>query len=241
VTKRGCKGIIIFSSPMASQSDDRWLWLGLGVFFFFAAQGIRHAIGDMVRLIELPPEEEEPPARAQDGPHAAVALQDLKVLAMSPSPNISNTAITMIADRVSQHPGLWRTITEESKSPNERIRQRALRTIRFLDDWTMNSPFPAMRGGRDIPPIPARDPEWGGESRGIVSSLEDIGAAADLFAPGAAAPSAGWDRVPSERPPATHSADEAARRRSRREAMVLHEGDGRINESDIISRVAERP
>lgn len=45
-------------------------------------------------------------------------------------------------------------------------------------------------------------------------------------------PVAGWTNVPRERPVAGE--DEAERRRSRREAMVLHEGEGGVLESDII-------
>ena len=44
-------------------------------------------------------------------------------------------------------------------------------------------------------------------------------------------PVAGWTNVPRERP---DDGEEAERRRRRREVMVLHEGDGRVEETDII-------
>jgi hypothetical protein len=44
---------------------------------------------------------------------------------------------------------------------------------------------------------------------------------------------AGWVQVPRERP-AVNDAAEVERRRRRREAMVLHEGSGRVGEDDIF-------
>lgn len=38
---------------MAYRIDDRWLWLGFGVFLFAAAKGIQYAIRDIVQLTEV--------------------------------------------------------------------------------------------------------------------------------------------------------------------------------------------
>lgn len=38
---------------MPPRIDDRWLWLGFGVFFLVAVRGIRYAITDVVQLTEL--------------------------------------------------------------------------------------------------------------------------------------------------------------------------------------------
>lgn len=46
-------------------------------------------------------------------------------------------------------------------------------------------------------------------------------------------PVAGWTNIPRERS-GTRGEDEAGRRRRRREAMVLREGDGGAVEDDII-------
>lgn len=38
---------------MATRINDRWLWLGFGIFFLAAAKGIQYAISDIVTLTEL--------------------------------------------------------------------------------------------------------------------------------------------------------------------------------------------
>ena len=40
---------------MASRLDDRYLWLGFGIFFVAAAYGIRYAIRDIVDLTRIDP------------------------------------------------------------------------------------------------------------------------------------------------------------------------------------------
>lgn len=40
---------------MPPRIDDRWVWLGFGVFLFFAARNIRYAIKDTIRLTEIDP------------------------------------------------------------------------------------------------------------------------------------------------------------------------------------------
>ena len=44
---------------MLTRIDDRWLWLGFGVFFFFAAKGIRYAIKDITQLTKIDPDQYE--------------------------------------------------------------------------------------------------------------------------------------------------------------------------------------
>ena len=44
---------------MAARIDDRWLWLGFGVFLFFAARQLRNSIQETVRLTEIDPAQYE--------------------------------------------------------------------------------------------------------------------------------------------------------------------------------------
>jgi hypothetical protein len=44
---------------MPTRIDDRWLWLGFGVFVFFAARGIRYAIKDITQLTKIDPDQYE--------------------------------------------------------------------------------------------------------------------------------------------------------------------------------------
>ena len=55
-----------------------------------------------------------------------------------------------------------------------------------------------------------------------------------MVVPSAEDPVAGWTSVPRERPVDDVGDEEVERRRRRREAMVLHEGSGRVVEGDII-------
>ena len=51
---------------MPPKIDDRWLWLGFGIFIFFAAKGIRYAINDTVRLTRLDPLQHEPKKKQKE-------------------------------------------------------------------------------------------------------------------------------------------------------------------------------
>ena len=44
---------------MPPRIDDRWLWLGFGIFIFVAARGMRYAIEDIVQLTQLEPSRNE--------------------------------------------------------------------------------------------------------------------------------------------------------------------------------------
>jgi hypothetical protein len=48
---------------MAAHISDRWLWLGVSVFFFAAVKGIHYALTDLVRLTELDAEQFSPKDR----------------------------------------------------------------------------------------------------------------------------------------------------------------------------------
>ena len=40
---------------MAPRIDDRWMWLGVTVFFILAAKGLRYAIRDTIELTRVHP------------------------------------------------------------------------------------------------------------------------------------------------------------------------------------------
>ena len=118
---------------------------------------------------------------------------------------------------------------------------RARQALTFLRNWPLMSDFPDLD-------LPSRSltPSQSGDSSPSLPSLENIrsfaevsgdgwtdpsaSAGAGVVVPSVANPVAGWTNVPRERPPES----EAERRRQRREAMVLREGDGGVEEGDII-------
>lgn len=44
---------------MAPRIDDRWVWLGFGVFLFFAVRQLRNSIQETVLLTEIDPAQYE--------------------------------------------------------------------------------------------------------------------------------------------------------------------------------------
>ncbi len=48
--------------------DDRWLWLGFGIFFLAATRGVQYALKDLVQLTELEPLPPEPKDVKKDLP-----------------------------------------------------------------------------------------------------------------------------------------------------------------------------
>lgn len=94
-------------------------------------------------------------------------------------------------------------------SQDPEIRRRALTVRTFLREWAPE--LTSLDARSDLDPI----------SASLVRTEWDD---AHLTA------TAGWDAIPRPRP----GMEEGEARRRRREAMVLHEGDGRIGEEDII-------
>lgn len=145
----------------------------------------------------------------------------------------------MVVDRFMRQPNAYRSILKDVHTNDEATRIRARQARDFLRSWpTMSvadlSRYPRARSGsfgsdtsslfpdhlrRDPPLLGDSDAQLAGSTPGldvVIPSIED--------------PVAGWTNVPRERP----AEDEATRRRRRREAMVLREGDGGVEESDII-------
>lgn len=68
---------------------------------------------------------------------------------------------------------------------------------------------------------------------GSMPGLEEVDEEGEGLVPNERESVAGWVEVPRERGP-QHDESEEEIRTGRREAMVLHEGDGRVEAGDII-------
>ncbi|KYG42837.1 hypothetical protein M433DRAFT_387594 [Acidomyces richmondensis BFW] len=241
---------------MPSRIDDRWLWMGFGIFFFFAARGIRRTIKDINTLIATDPSESQEKFRNPPQPEDSISLETLKTLASSPNSNIANSAINLIIARFIELPDAHEIIAKDASSSNETIRKKARSTIAFLRAW----PLPLGMSGQHIPielprdssliPPPGLPPqsidEWEAYFRsrpidlnsGVMDRQDDL---EEWVVPSSERPIAGWTAIPRALPLQVHGeidnameSYDAIQRRRRREAMVLHEGPGWFGESDII-------
>lgn len=174
----------------------------------------------------------------------ALTVDDLKVLADSPHPNIANAAISLILSRLSRLPHTSQMLTKDLVSSDPDTVRQAREAIHFIRNDesasfdTRSLPFSHMgyasptrwsdvmsegpeEDGRISPLARLRDELIGGNSV-VVPSIED--------------PVAGWENVPRERAlnGVEEDGDDAETRRRRREAMVLHEGSHAITRDDII-------
>ena len=269
---------------MASRLEDRWLWLGLGVFFFVAAKGIKYALTDIVRLTELDPAQY--PANDKHynkHPEELIDVKTLKTLCMSPNPSIAAAARSLVIRRFAALPDAAEILNNDRESEDPEISRKATQAVKYLRDFDMQfgeSLLPEQyehdhaeeliaqlerEHGADVIYRTAdgeaaimHESEWDtmarelnrrqdhfDEERGmdVVARLEELSEeiARTEQEMGALQARMGWDRVEmpggSSRPPAYRG---EARRRRHREAMVLHEGDGILEEEDIIRPSASR-
>lgn len=137
----------------------------------------------------------------------------------SPNPKISDAAIDMVVTRA-RHPQLKAEISDliqkDLDSDDLKLSRRAAMAKKFLDE-------------HDMPTWPSPPLSEASTSSPHISNHESFESAESII-PSFSEPVAGWTAVPRERP---QSGDDDVRRR-RREAVVLHEGAGEVNEDDII-------
>lgn len=120
---------------MPTRIDDRYLWLGFGIFLFFAAQGIRHAITNTVRLTELEPIHSRKDDEEDQQPEDRIEISTLEILARSPNPNIAASAASLIVTRFAALPDAAEIISTDLQSEDEDTRRKARQAISYLQDW----------------------------------------------------------------------------------------------------------
>ncbi|USW54209.1 hypothetical protein Slin15195_G075280 [Septoria linicola] len=272
---------------MASRLDDRWLWLGAGVFFLAAASYIKHALTHIVHLTELDPAQ-FPANDHSHGTHPeeSVDIKTLRTLCLSPNPSIAAAAHSLVIRRFAGQPDAIEILRKDLDSTNPEISRKAKQAVQYLYDFDIELRDRLGSRGLDDLDLPMgyaddvayRDEngelqvmdvdEWDAVARArnrqqasfdddergmdVVARLEELSQEIDrteremesLQSGVGQARFAGWDRIPAPpRPlvPSGQLGDESSNRRRRhREAMVLHEGDGIIEEDDIIRPTQSR-
>ncbi|KAI6875759.1 hypothetical protein KC323_g266 [Hortaea werneckii] len=234
-----------FATLMAPRIDDRWVWLGFGVFLFFAVRQLRNSIQETVLLTEIDPAQyEDREERDKKSPEDSISVETLKILADSPNPNIANSAISLIVTRFASAKSASEMLAQDAYSSDPKLRSQARTAIAFLKDWplppgsdrdpTLDMPWTPDRPSRGYG---LRDDADEDDFAGIEWMPETLPELIDSgMVDGGAVRRTGMEVVGGlhSRPRMLAEDDEVERRRRRREAMVLHEGGGRVVEDDII-------
>lgn len=191
-------------------------------------------------------------------------MKTLETLAASTDPNIANSAISLLVSRIRRSKTEMLSIRKDLRSEDQDTRHTATIAFDFLRQWpdidddVERSPSPIRRSGRRSHRSDSDAEQSTGDALAILLERERlqsmeasqtnelgfnpwaIAEEEDAVVPSIENPVAGWTDVPRERTSSIpHSdIDEVERRRRRREAIVLHDGVGRLEERDIIRPVS---
>ncbi|GAB7354048.1 hypothetical protein MBLNU459_g4628t2 [Dothideomycetes sp. NU459] len=116
---------------MAWAWDDRWLWLGLGLWLRYS-QGITCALQDTVQLSEI----KDPnitKANVESDAEEAIGLDALHTLSRSSNPDIANAALSLLISRFALSDAGCDSLTLELFSPSAQTRRRAKQVLELID------------------------------------------------------------------------------------------------------------
>ena len=215
---------------MAPNIPDRYLWLGLGsthplmstnisplivagVFTFFAVQHVASGLRAVKSLTTVHRPVSRPlsqsPATLQED---AIKTESLLVLATSPNSEIKASATKILCERFYANDAAKKLLLKDLGSRKAHVQRRAQLAIQLLRDYGV------FRG------------------RGLSYGYENI------------EPRVQWDGVEiweggvesgGLREQGEGGEEERDARRRRREAVVIHDGDGRVGEGDVWMRDRE--
>ncbi|KAF2468236.1 uncharacterized protein BDR25DRAFT_305217 [Lindgomyces ingoldianus] len=196
---------------MAPRIDDRWLWLGLGVFTFIAIKGVAHGLRTIVHLTEVhtkPPQPSNPlPARGKED---AIKTASLEILATCDNVEIRKAATKILCERFFAHGPSRTRLLRELSSPNATVQRRARLAFNLLCDYGVVQEVV-------LPPTP----------RTLRAERRPDPNATLTWLDG---------RTNRPRNHEGSSAEERDLRRRRREAMVINEGDRPVSQEDVWMR-----
>ncbi|KAF2753261.1 hypothetical protein EJ05DRAFT_542111 [Pseudovirgaria hyperparasitica] len=207
-----------------SKVSDRWLWFGVGILAFMAVKGISYGLHEVVRVTAIYKPNKNPHNRSSTPEVSAadsIQIKSLVTLAKSSNVEIAQAATTLLCDRFSRSKSCMRALASDLISTDRLVRQRATKTRLMLEENNT--------GGYSI--FERRSYERAAHSPYMSSSL------------GLPDPSGVHLPVPISAHSRQHDASEAEQtlRRRRREAMVFHEGNGPLSNTDIHQRLGTAP
>lgn len=164
---------------MALRLDDRYLWLGYGIFAVVAACGIRIAIHDIVRLTIIDasqyPSNDDliKPTTASNQIEDGISRSTLTTLAASPDPSIATTAQSLIVTRFARLPNATKMLATDLASPSEIVRIKAKQAIRFLRSWSEVTDELYGVSGFDLDGLPGGESSDEDDEMAAMSTADD--------------------------------------------------------------------
>ncbi|CAI6283978.1 unnamed protein product [Periconia digitata] len=206
---------------MAPQIEDRYLWLGLGVFAFVAVKTIAYGLHHIVTLTEIhnsSPNPRDPtttaitalpnpnPSSPSPNPQTkedTIKTSSLLTLATCANIEIRRAATKILCDRYMSHRSAKRLLIEDLRSSDPETVHRAELAQALLSEYSATTRAMRIMATQAAARAAYEDGlvGRGAELRGAVPGVEER----DL-------------------------------RRRRREAMVLNEGDRPVSEEDVWMR-----
>ncbi|KZF25994.1 hypothetical protein L228DRAFT_257502 [Xylona heveae TC161] len=138
---------------MPNLTDDRWLWLGLGVLSFFAIRAVSSQLGIVQRLTGVSSEQRPPHVICQDTEDgnfegfpngfflltiSALNLDTLQKLTEGSSYDLRGAALKIICERAVRSPS-FDQLLDDLAGPGPELRDRALTALKFLCESPVRS------------------------------------------------------------------------------------------------------
>ncbi|KAF1975653.1 hypothetical protein BU23DRAFT_597440 [Bimuria novae-zelandiae CBS 107.79] len=117
---------------MAHHIEDRWLWLGLGIFTFLAAKTVSHGLRRIVSLTEVHRNPPPPPSTLTED---AIKTSSLSTLATCQNVEIRKAATKILLDRFIAHPSAYKHLIRDANSKNEQCRHAASLAFSLLEEY----------------------------------------------------------------------------------------------------------
>lgn len=136
---------------MALRIDDRWLWLGLGVFTFFAIKGVAYGLREVVRLTEVSKQPPCPRKHTQLS-EDAIKTESLETLATCSNVEIRKAATKILCDRFMKNSEAKQLLISDFNSPNPELQENALKALTLLDCHAVSGDWYSSSELADLPP-----------------------------------------------------------------------------------------
>ncbi|KAF2622724.1 hypothetical protein BU25DRAFT_401962 [Macroventuria anomochaeta] len=195
---------------MAPNLPDHYLWLGLGVFTFFAIHHVASGLRTVKQLTEVHRPVPKPLGiRTPTSQEDAIKTDSLLLLAQSHNVEIRASATKLLCERFYANDSARQLLLRDLGSRKKDVQRRAQLAFRLLRDYGVFRERGLSYGYGGIEPRV----QW--------NDVEVLSAGGGL----------------REREDAGE--DERDARRRRREAVVIHDGEGRVGEGDVWMRDRE--
>ncbi|KAJ8107420.1 hypothetical protein OPT61_g8880 [Boeremia exigua] len=200
---------------MAPNIPDHYLWLGLGVFTFFAIQHVSSGLRTVRALTSV-----HRPAPQPLGIHTPTSQEDaikttsLLTLAQSHNVEIRTSAIKLLCERFYAHPAARKMLLRDLGSADKAVQRSAQLAFRLLRDYGVFRTQGLSYGFAGTEPRTVLHDSVVWTPRVRDSLRESLESGRDVE-------------------------EERDVRRRRREAVVIHDGEGRVGEGDVWMRDRE--